>query len=101
MKRTPVAFFAYNRPEHADRALRSLASCRRFDECDLFLFADGPKSEAVWEKVEATRAVLRNWVPRLGAELVERTVNLGLARSIHSGVTELCHRYDRVVVVED
>ena len=101
MKRTPVAFFAYNRPEHADRALRSLSACRRFDECDLFLFADGPKSEAARERVEATRAVLRDWSQRLGAELVERPANLGLARSIHSGVSELCDRYGRVVVVED
>ncbi|MGM5050311.1 glycosyltransferase [Tardiphaga sp. 604_B6_N1_1] len=104
MNRTPIAFFAYNRPEHTDRALRSLSACRRFDECDLFLFADGPKvdaSEASRAQIDATRAVLRHWAPRLDAELVERDANLGLARSIHSGATTLCDRYGRVIVVED
>ncbi|WP_441255995.1 glycosyltransferase [Tardiphaga sp. 285_C5_N1_2] len=104
MNRTPIAFFAYNRPEHADRALRSLAACRRFDECDLFLFADGPKteaSEASRAQIEATRAVLRDWASRLDAELVERDVNLGLARSIHAGATALCERYGHVIVIED
>lgn len=101
MKHTPVAFFAYNRPEHADRALRSLSTCRRFNECDLFLFADGPKNDEAKQKVEATRELLRHWAERLDANLVERPVNLGLARSIHAGVSELCDRYGRVVVVED
>ncbi len=99
--RTPVAFFAYNRPDHTHRALEALSRCRRTADCDFFLFSDGPKSEAAAPIVEETRVVLRTWARTLKAEVVERPQNLGLARSIHAGVTDLTQRYGRVVVVED
>jgi hypothetical protein len=34
-------------------------------------------------------------------QVVERSENFGLARSIVSGVTELCEKYGRVIVLED
>src|SRR5581483_2478095 len=95
------ALFAYNRPDHTHRALEALSRCRRAADCDFFLFSDGPKSEAAAPMVEQTRGVLRTWARRLKAEVVERPQNLGLARSIHAGVTDLTLRYGRVVVVED
>lgn len=99
--RTPVALFAYNRPDHTDRALEALSRCRRSAECEFFLFSDGPKNEGARASVEQTRAVLRKWMPVLNAEIIEREQNLGLASSIHTGVTDLTRRYGRAVVVED
>jgi hypothetical protein len=100
-KRIPVAVFAYNRPAHIRRALQALSQCRRLDECEFHFFADGPRSEDVRQQVEATRQVLREWAPALNACVVERDGNLGLAKSIVSGVTDLCTRYGRVIVLED
>jgi acetyltransferase-like isoleucine patch superfamily enzyme len=100
-RRTPVAFFAYNRPAHANRALRALAACEELAECDLFFYADGAKDSAVAPAVQATREVLRRWAADLKAELVEQPRNLGLAPSIAAGVGDLCARYGRVVVIED
>jgi hypothetical protein len=99
--KTPVALFAYNRPDHTKRALEALSRCRRIEDCDFFFFSDGPKNEAAQANVEKTKIVLRTWAPKLKAEVIERTQNLGLARSIHAGVTDLAQRYGRVVVVED
>jgi len=100
-KRIPVAFFAYNRPAHTRRALQALSQCRRLEQCEFHFFADGPRSEDARPQVEATRQVLREWAPALNASVVERDRNLGLAKSIVSGVTDLCARYGRVIVVED
>jgi hypothetical protein len=99
--KTPLAFFAYNRPEHAQRALQALHQCRRAAECDFYFFSDGPRSEDVWQKVNATRAVLAEWALKMNAVVVERSQNLGLAKSIATGVSELTSRYGRVIVVED
>ncbi|MBI5136923.1 MAG: glycosyltransferase [Nitrospirae bacterium] len=98
---TPIALFAYNRPDHLRRALESLARCDRLDECRLHIFCDGAKNPRGAEAVEATRRVAREWAPRLNAEVIEREANLGLARSIAGTVTELCDRHGRVIVVED
>lgn len=98
---TPVAVFAYNRPEHVAAALDSLARCARLAECRVHVFCDGPKGPEGAAAVEATRRVVRERVRGLGAEVIERDANLGLARSIVTAVTDLCDRYGRVIVVED
>jgi len=46
--------FAYNRPDHANRALEALSRCRRRADCDFFLFSDGPRNEAAQPAVEQT-----------------------------------------------
>lgn len=101
MRKTPLAFFAYNRPSHADMALRSLARCRRISECQVILYGDAPKDEKNREGVSQTRAVLRSHAAGLGARVIERESNLGLCASISSTVTELCAEYGGVIVLED
>jgi hypothetical protein len=41
------------------------------------------------------------WANQYGAEVLERDENLGLAQSIVSGVSELCEKYSRAIVIED
>ena len=101
MDKVPIVFFAYNRPEHTKRSLEALSRCDRFDECDLYIFCDGPKDDSQKEKVEALRQVVKIWAKKLNAKVVARSENLGLARSIVTGVTELCKEKGRVIVLED
>jgi hypothetical protein len=99
--KTPVAFFAYNRPEHSERALLALSRSRRIQECEFHFFSDAAKTEAEREKVAETRKVLHRWAQKLNATVLERDTNIGLARSISGGVSDLCSRYGRAVVIED
>jgi hypothetical protein len=101
MASTPLAIFAYKRPEHLARTLSALEQCARLNECTLHLFCDGPKSDVDASAVAATRVVARAWASRMGAELIERDANLGLARSIVTSVNMLCNTYGRVIVLED
>ncbi len=99
--KTPIALFTYNRPEHTRLALAALARTERFDECRLYIYCDGPKSPEQATGIEASRRVVREWASQLEAEVTERVENLGLARSIVAGVTELCEHYGRAIVIED
>ena len=101
MDKVPIAFFAYNRPEHTKRSLEALSRCDRFKECDLYIFCDGPKDDSQKEKVEALRQCVIIWAKKLNAKVIEREENLGLARSIVTGVTSLCEKYGRAIVLED
>jgi len=101
MTTTPIAVFTYNRAEHTTRLLKSLANCDRLDECALHIYCDAPKREEHAADVEASRRVVRELAPALGATVIERDTNFGLARSIVDGVTDLCNRYGRVIVLED
>jgi hypothetical protein len=101
LRKTPVALFSYNRPNHTERVLTALARSRRLSECDFVFYLDGAKSQSQQCQVDATRSRLHAWAPTFAAQIVERKENLGLARSVVSGVSELCESYGRVIVVED
>ena len=93
----PVALFAYNRPQHVRRTL----SCLQKNHVPLiYAFSDGPRSDADRPLVEAVRSVLRavDWCE---VKSVERSENLGLGRSILTGVTEIFQRHEAAVVFED
>jgi hypothetical protein len=98
---TPIALFTYNRAEHTARVLDSLANCSRLNECLLHIYCDAPKTETHAASVEASRKIVREHAARLGAHVIERSTNLGLARSVADGVTDLCNRFGRVIVLED
>src|SRR2546430_1240957 len=89
-QKTPIAVFIYNRPEHAQSLFQSLSQCDRLAECSLRIFCDGPRKSAGEDAVAAARKVAHEWAGRLGGQVVEREKNLGLARSIVTGVSELC-----------
>ena len=97
----PLAVFAHSRPQYLHAALSSLARCARFDECKLFVFCDGWRTEAERPAVEATRRIAQEWSGRVGCDVVEQPTNLGLARSIAENVTALCKEFGRIIVVED
>ena len=93
----PVVLFAYNRPQHVRRTL----SCLEKNHVPLiYAFSDGARSDADRPLVEAVRSVLRS-VDWCEVKSVERSENLGLGRSILTGVTEIFQRHEAAVVFED
>jgi hypothetical protein len=96
----PVALFIFKRPDHVRRTIASLQACTGYDESRIVVFADGPSSRRDVPGVDQARAVARSLLGDR-ATFVERDANLGLDRSIIKGVTDLCDRYGKVVVVED
>ncbi len=101
MSPAPVVVFVYNRPEHVRRALSSLKENALASETELFVYSDGGKNPADWERVKEIRAWLRTLEGFRNLTIVERDENFGLARSIIAGVSEIVDRYGRVIVLED
>lgn len=93
----PVALFVYNRPRQLERTLECLrASTPDF----LYVFCDGPRERAAETRVQAVREMVRriDWVK---TEIIERSENLGLSRSIRDGLDYVLGQHERVVVIED
>ena len=93
----PIVLFTYARPDHLRR---TLASLRENNIPLLYAFSDGPKTLEVVGRVNEVREILReiNWCE---VHLVERTENLGLGKSILTGVTDVFKRHDVIIVFED
>ena len=96
----PVALFVYNRPDHTRRVIERLKQCRGFEQSPLFVFSDGPATERDEESVAQVRDLIRRTLGgRVHLKAADR--NLGLARSIIKGVSQLCDTHGRVIVLED
>lgn len=96
----PIALFAFRRPRHVELALRSLLLNPELADSPLTIYCDGARTVAEQADVDAARKVVRELAPR-HATIVERSANLGLDPSVIAGVSELCERHDRVIVIED
>jgi hypothetical protein len=93
----PVVLFAYTRHEHL---LRTLACLRRDGAQLLYAFSDGPKTPKQEEAVGVVRRTLReiDWCDCI---LTEKETNLGLGRSVLSGVSKVLEKESSVLVFED
>lgn len=101
MTYAPIALFTYARPDHTRQAIASLLQNPEAARSDLYVFSDGPKTEAKREAVEANRQYLRTISGFKSVSVVERSENWGLSRSLIAGITDLTDRFGRVIVVED
>lgn len=93
----PVTLFAYARPDHLRRTLE----CLRENEVPLiYAFSDGPGSPDKEPAVGEVREMLRR-IDWSEVVLCERESNLGLGRSILTGVSDLLREHDAAIIVED
>lgn len=101
MSPAPIALFVYNRPDHVTRTLKTLQRNSMARLSELHVFSDGPKNAGDVYAVGQVRAVIRKITGFSLVRVHERVENLGLARSVINGVTELSRMYGRVIVLED
>ena len=97
----PIAFFVYKRPDHTRQTLEALAANELASESDLFIFSDGPRNEQDEKGVCAVREYISAVSGFKSVNIVAHGKNQGLAKSLIGGITELCDKFGRVIVVED
>jgi hypothetical protein len=97
---SPIALFVFRRPVHARKALEALSRNREISDSPLFIYCDAAVRPEQQAAVDETRRVVRSTAPS-HAQIIEREVNWGLARSIIAGATDACTRYGSVIVLED
>jgi hypothetical protein len=100
----PVVLFVYNRAGCTLKTLEHLKKNVFADESRLFIYSDGPGSNATEDdlrKIREVREVIRKekWCGEV--HITESPVNKGLADSIIQGVTEIVNRFGKVIVLED
>lgn len=93
----PVALFAHARPRHLSRTLASLRANR---VPRIYAYCDGPKTPELRSRVEEVRELIRD-IDWCEVSMLARTENLGLGRSIRTGVTDVLSKHDSVIVFEE
>jgi len=100
----PIAFFAYNRPEHTRLALESLSKNRLANESVLWIFVDGPKagaSEETKTAIAAVREVVaeKKWCKEV--HIMASEVNKGMFKANIEGITKIINEYGKIIALED
>lgn len=97
----PVVLFAYARLDHLRQAVNSLRGNQEADSTSLHVYCDGPKNEGHKSQTDAVRAYVDSIDGFASVTRIYREQNLGLARSIISGVSEILAKHETVIVMED
>ena len=97
----PLALFVYNREEHTRKTLMALAANTLAAKTPLFIYSDGPRSDADAAAVARVREVCSAVTGFASVKIFESPVNKGLAESIISGVTEQIAVHGRIIALED
>lgn len=93
----PIILFTYARPDHLRRTLE----CLKENNVPLiYIFSDGAKTPDKESAVKEVRKIIReiDWCTTI---IKERETNLGLGKSILTGVTEVLKKEEIVIVFED
>lgn len=101
MELAPVVLFVYNRLEHTIRTIEALSANNLAEKTDLIIYSDGWKNEIDIPKVLNIRSYLGKIKGFKNIEVICREKNLGLSNNIISGVTDVCNKYGKVIVLED
>jgi hypothetical protein len=93
----PIILFVYARPDHLHRTLESL---RANNVPIIYIFSDGAKTSDKEPAVKEVRKIIHeiDWCTTI---ITERENNLGLGKSILTGVTEVFRKEEMAIVFED
>jgi len=98
---SPIALFAYNRPDKLRIAIESLANNELSEVSDLYVFVDGPKSTEDTFLIQDVIGTIQDINGFKSINLHTSETNLGLANSIRKGIDFVLSLAPTVVVIED
>ncbi|MBX2951618.1 MAG: glycosyltransferase [Leadbetterella sp.] len=101
MSLAPIVIFCYNRREHLENTVDALALNPLAKDSDLIVYSDGPRRETDTEKITDLRAYLATVTGFRSVTVHARKENMGLARSIITGVSEVLNSYGKAIILED
>jgi hypothetical protein len=97
----PVIVFAYRRADHLRQCVESLRANPEAAQTELTFFCDAARRAEHQSGVSEVRAYVETIAGFRSVRCVYRSDNLGLARSVVEGVTQLLAEHERVIVLED
>ena len=98
---TVICIFAYKRPDHLKRVLDALAANAPAACLPLIVYVDGPRGVSDQASVAETTRVAEQATGFLSVEVRSSPENLGLYRSLSSGISEVLSVYESIIVLED
>ncbi len=97
----PIVLFTYNRLNHVIETVQALKRNLLAENSDIYIYSDGPKDNSDIDSVNQVRQYLNSISGFRSITLINSNINKGLASSIILGVSEICNKHGKVIVLED
>ena len=97
----PVVLFVYGRPNHTKKTINALLLNPESSFTDLIIYSDGARDIKDVSSVNAVRKIINSIEGFKSITVIEHEENHGLANNIINGVTEVCNKYGKIIVLED
>lgn len=101
MQLAPIALFVYNRPNHTQKTLEALLNNTFAKESEIYIFSDAPKHHKENYHVQQVRDYIKTVHGFRKVTIIEQKQNMGLAKSIISGVSDVINRHGKAIILED
>ena len=99
---SPIILFAFNRPLHTYKTLKSLAKNQESIESYLIVYLDGPKSPVQINQINNVEKVILGFKENFKKININKSeINLGLDHNIRRGISEVLKVNKSVIVLED
>ncbi len=100
--KSPIAFFAFNRPYHTLQSLNSLSDNEEVNQTDLYAFIDGPRKTSEIQLIDNVEKIIRSFESKFKSLNISRSkINLGGAINQKKGITKVLSENESVISVED
>ena len=97
----PVVVFTFNRPSHLKRCVDSLLLNKESELTDFWFFVDGPRNSVDKTKIDEIIQILNEYRNVINLRIINSEKNLGLAKSIITGLNTVFEKSARVIIIED
>ena len=100
--KSPIAFFAFNRPYHAIETLNSLCNNQEISQTDFYAFIDGPRKTSEIQLIDNVEKIIRSFESKFKSLTIYRSdINLSCGMNLKRGITEVLSENESVIVIED
>lgn len=98
----PVVVFAFNRPDNVFSLLNSLIRCDGSKYTEVYIYIDGHRELSEQKVVHRTYSICLEYLNYFkSVKIIRRNENLGLAKSLKSGISDVLELHDKIIVLED
>ena len=100
--KSPIAFFAFNRPYHTLQTLKSLTYNSEVNQTDLYAFIDGPRKSSEIQLIDNVEKIIRSFESKFKSLTINRSeINLSGAINQKRGITKVLSENESVISIED
>jgi len=97
----PIVLFVYNRADHTEQTIEALKNNILAEDSNLYIYSDAAKNANAIQAVLEVRGYIKSVKGFKTVTIIQRDKNFGLAASIIDGVSVVCAKHGRVIVLED